>query len=202
VVVLGLNEGDEMTEGSKVTREQEALLDELLKGCESAEQIVGKNGLLEELQKRLMERALEGELTEHLGYEAHAAAGRGSGNSRNGRTKKRVQTSTSEFEIEVPRDRGGTFEPQLVKKRQRRLAGFDEKVIALYARGQTTREIQRELEELYGVEVSASLISRVTDAVLEDARSWQGRPLQSCYPIVYFDALFVKSRQEGVSCFS
>jgi transposase-like protein len=172
-------------------------LDELLEGCDSPEEILGKGGLLKELTKRLVERALEGEMVEHVGYKAHAAEGRGSGNSRNGKTRKRVQSEAGQFEIEVPRDRNGTFEPLLVKKRQRRLAGLDEKVISLYARGLSTREIQGELEELYGVEVSPGLISNVTDAVVEDLRGWQSRPLSSLYPIMYFDALFVKSRQEG-----
>ena len=182
---------------TKLTKEQESLLEELVRGCESPEQIVGEHGMLRELQKRFMEKALEAELTEHLGYERHALEGRGSGNSRNGKSKKLVKTATSEVEIEIPRDRVGDFEPQLIKKGQRRLAGFDDKVIFLYAQGLSTREIQRQLEELYGIEVSPALISRVTDAVLEDARAWQCRPLQSCYPIVYFDALFVKSRQDG-----
>lgn len=180
---------------------REALLDELLKDYEGdPKQILGKNGLLRQLQKALAERVLEGELTEHLGYRAHAAEGRGSGNARNGYGTKTVQTETDQFEIKVPRDRGGSFEPQLVGKRQRRLAGFDDKVIALYARGLTTREIQAQLEELYGIEVSPTLISTVTDAVLEEVQGWQARPLAPLYPILYFDALVVKSRAEGRVC--
>jgi transposase-like protein len=136
-------------------------------------------------------------MREHLGYEVHAAEGRGSGNSRNGKSGKTVQSESGQFEIEVPRDRNSTFEPQLVKKRQRRLEGFDDKVLSLYARGQSTREIQSQLEELYGVEVSPTLISNVTNGVLEEVRAWQSRPLSAVYPILYFDALFVKSRQEG-----
>lgn len=177
--------------------EQDALLDALLKGCSNPKEILGKHGLLDQLTKRLVERALSGEMTDHLGYDPHAAEGRGSGNSRNGKGKKRVQSPSGEFEIEVPRDRNGTFDPQIVPKRQRRIAGFDDKVLALYARGLSTREIQAELEELYGVEVSAGLVSNVTEAVLDDVRAWQGRPLSAVYPILYFDALFVKSRQEG-----
>ncbi len=182
---------------ASVTKEQEALLDALIAECKSPEEIVGKDGLMRELQKRLMERALSAELTEHLGYEPHAAEGRGSGNSRNGKTKKQVRTATRQIEVEVPRDREGTFEPKLVRKRQTRMPEFDDQVIALYARGQTTREIRSQLQELYGVEVSPSLISRVTDAVIEEFRAWQSRPLSRCYPVVYFDALFVKSRQGG-----
>lgn len=180
----------------KKTRQDE-LLDELLQGCSNPQGILEKNGLVDQLTKRLVERVLSGEMTNHLGYVPHAAEGRGSGNSRNGNGKKRVQSSAGEFEIEVPRDRNGTFEPVLVPKRQRRIAGFDDKVLALYARGLSTRDIQAELEELYGVEVSAGLISNVTEAVLDDVRAWQSRPLSAVYPIVYFDALFVKSRQEG-----
>lgn len=182
-------------EGSRAR--QDALLDELLQDCKEPKDILGKHGLLDQLTKRLVERALGAEMTDHLGYEPHAAEGRGSGNSRNGKGRKQVQSTVGEFEIEVPRDRNGTFEPRLVPKRHRRIAGFDDKVLALYARGLSTREIQAELVELYGVDVSAGLISNVTDAVWEDVRAWQGRPLSSVYPILYFDALFVKTRQEG-----
>lgn len=176
---------------------QDALLDELLTGCSNPQDILKKHGLVDQLTKRLVERVLGAEMTDHLGYEPHAAEGRGSGNSRNGKGKKLVQSSVGEFEIEVPRDRNGTYEPQMVPKRQRRIAGFDDKVLSLYSRGLSTREIQAELEELYGVEVSAGLISNVTEAVLDDVRAWQSRPLSPVYPILYFDALFVKSRQEG-----
>ena len=177
-------------------REVNELLDRLLEG-KTPEEIVGGGGLLDELTKRVMERALEGELTDHLGYEKHATEGRDGGNSRNGHTSKRVKTDTSEIEIDVPRDREGSFDPQLVRKRQRRLPGFDEKVIALYARGMTTREIQGHLKELYKVEISPSLVSAVTDAVLEDVKTWQGRPLEAVYPIVYLDAIHVKVRSQG-----
>ena len=177
-------------------REVNELLDRLVEG-KTPEEIVGGGGLLDELTKRVMERALEGELTDHLGYEKHATEGRDGGNSRNGHTRKRVKTDTSELEIEVPRDREGSFDPQLVRKRQRRLPGFDEKVIALYARGMTTREIQGHLKELYKVEISPSLVSAVTDAVLEDVKAWQGRPLEAVYSIVYLDAIHVKVRSQG-----
>lgn len=177
-------------------REVNELLDSLMEG-RSPEEIMGGGGLLDALTKRVMERVLEGELTDHLGYEKHAREGRNGGNSRNGRTRKRVKTDTSEFEIEVPRDRDSTFDPQFVRKGQRRLGGFDEKVIALYARGMTTREIQGHLKELYKVEVSPSLISAVTDAVLDDVKAWQGRPLDAVYPIVYLDAIHVKVRSRG-----
>ena len=179
------------------TARQDALLDELLKGCTHPKDILGEHGLLKQLTKRLVERALAAEMTAHLGYVPHAVEGRGSGNSRNGKQAKTLQTESGPLEIEVPLDRTGAFEPQLVPKRQRRLEGFDEKVLALYARGLSTRDIQGHLEELYGVEVSPTLISNVTEAVLEEVRAWQSRPLEAVYPILYFDALFVKSREAG-----
>lgn len=172
------------------------LLDELVKD-RNPEEILGEAGLLKQLTKRLVERALEGELTSHLGYEKNANKGKSTGNSRNGKGKKTVVGQTGEMEIEVPRDRNSDFEPQLVKKRQKRLVGFDEKVISLYARGMTTREIQGHLKELYDVEVSPTLISNVTDAVMDDAREWQNRPLEAVYPIVYLDAIHLKLRSSG-----
>ena len=170
------------------------LLDSLLEG-KTPEEILGDEGLLQDLTKRLVERALEGEMTAHLGYDKHAPEGRNRANSRNGHTAKRIRTGTSDLAIEVPRDRESSFEPQLVPKRRRRLPGFDEKVLALYARGMTTREIQGHLKDLYSVEVSPSLISAVTDAVLEDVEAWQSRPLDAFYPVVYLDALHLKMRQ-------
>jgi len=137
------------------------------------------------------------ELTDHLGYEPHESKGHGTGNNRNGKGEKTVQSETGAIDIKVPRDRNGSFEPKLIKKRQRRLEGFDDKVLALYSHGLSTRDIQGQLEELYGAEVSATLISNVTNAVMDDVRAWQSRPLSTVYPILYFDALFVKSRQEG-----
>jgi putative transposase len=182
----------------KTDREKEvdALLDELLKGHKPAD-ILNEGGLVQDLTKRLVERALEGEMTDHLGYEKHASEGRNGGNSRNGKGRKRIKTGTDDHEIEVPRDRDGSFEPMLVPKGRRRLPGFDDKVIALYARGMTTREIQDGLREIYGVEVSPSLISAVTDSVLEDVKAWQSRPLEAIYPIVYLDAIHVKMRSSG-----
>ena len=181
-----------------MTREktkEDALLDELLKDYSDPQEILGENGLLKVLQKKLVERALEAELSHHLGYEANDKAS--GSNRRNGRGHKTVQSDTGQFAIEVPRDREGSFEPQIVKKRQRRLAGFDEQVLSLYSGGLSTREIQCQLEELYGVEVSPTLISNVTDAVLDEVKAWRSRPLSVVYPIVYFDALMVKSRQDG-----
>ena len=172
------------------------MLDELVKG-KSPDELLGKGGVLKQLTKRFVERALEGEMSTHLGYDKNASEGKNTGNSRNGRTSKQVKADFGEVEIEVPRDRNGDFEPQLVKKGQRRLPGFDDKVISLYARGMTTREIQGHLHELYDVEVSPALISNVTDVVLDEAKQWQNRPLEALYPLVYLDAIHLKLRSSG-----
>jgi len=174
------------------------LIDQLLATVEDPSEILGKGGLLKQLTKAVVERVLEAELTEHLGYDKHDPSGAGSGNSRNGKTNKKLLTDKGRVGIDVPRDRAGTFEPQLVKKHQRRLEGFDDKVISLYARGMTVREIQGHLLELYGTEVSPDLISRATSAVLEDVRAWQTRPLDAVWPIVYLDGIVVKVRDHGV----
>ena len=174
------------------------LLDELLANYSKPEDLTGEDGLFKQLKKALIERALGAELTEHLGYEKGDPAGRGSGNSRNGTSSKRLLTEDGEAEISVPRDRAGSFEPQLVAKGQTRFDGFDDKILSLYARGMTVREIQGHLSELYGIDVSPDLISRVTDAVLEEVREWQNRPLDPVYPVIFFDALRVKIRGEGL----
>jgi putative transposase len=173
------------------------LLDELLKDYQKPEDLLGDNGLLQQLTKALVERALQGELTHHLGYEKHSSAGDNTGNSRNGTTPKTVRGKRGQVQIDVPRDRNAEFEPQLVKKGQTRFDGLDEKVISLYARGMTQREIQGHLEEIYGVEISPGLISTVTDAVLDEVRAWQARPLDAVYPILYLDALQVKVKSQG-----
>src|SRR5436190_8004459 len=174
----------------------ETALDELLSG-KTTEEIVGQNGLLKQLTKALVERAMNAELSHHLGYEKHSAEGRGSGNNRNGKSRKKVQGDFGAVEIEVPRDRNGTYDPKIIPKHERRFAGFDQKILSMYARGMTTRDIQAHLEEIYGVEVSPTLISQVTDAVMEEVRAWQHRPLDPIYMIVYLDALIVKMRHEG-----
>src|SRR5437588_2652428 len=153
------------------------LVDELLAGAKTEEEIVGPGGLLSQLTKRLVERAMEVELTDHLGYEPHQEPPGGVGNTRNGSTPKTLSTEHGPVGIRTPRDRDGSFEPKLVRKRQRRFEGFDEKILALYARGMSTRDIEAHLRELYGVSVGRDLISRVTDAVLEDVRAWQMRTL-------------------------
>jgi len=173
------------------------LLDELLKGYERPEDLLGEEGIIQELTKRLLERALEGEMTDHLGYGKHAPEGKGTGNSRNGHGDKTVTGKSGKMKLKVPRDRRSEFEPRIVGKRQKRFDGFDDRIISLYARGMTVREIQGHLHELYKVEVSPALISTVTDAVLDDVRAWQSRPLDPVYPIVYLDAIMVKSRQDG-----
>jgi len=175
------------------------ILDQLLAGGSlKPEDLAGADGLFGRLKKALLERALGAELTHHLGYEKGDPAGRGTGNSRNGTSSKALLTNDGEIEIEVPRDRAGTFEPVIIAKGQTRFDGFDEKIISLYGRGMTVREIQGHLAELYGTEVSPDLISKVTDAILEEVRDWQSRPLEPVYPVIFFDALRVKIRDEGL----
>jgi putative transposase len=173
------------------------LIDKLLEDYEKPEDVIGENGLLKQLTKAVVERAMEAELTHHVGYAKHERTGGESKNKRNGSSPKKLQGDFGEVEIAVPRDRDGTFEPQIVPKHERRFAGFDDKIISMYARGMTTREIQGHLEEIYGVNVSPTLISEVTDAVQAEVRDWQNRPLEPLYPIVYLDALMVKMRHEG-----
>jgi putative transposase len=173
------------------------LIDEMLKGHSTVEEIAGENGLLKQLTKAIVERALQAELTTHLGYERHSPEGHGSGNSRNGASSKRLKGEFGSLEIAVPRDRQANFEPQLVAKGQTRWHGFDDRILSLYARGMTTREIQGHLEEIYQVEVSPTLISNVTEAVIDEVRAWQARPLDAVYAIVYLDALVVKMRVDG-----
>jgi putative transposase len=173
------------------------LIDELLAGARTEQEIAGRGGLLGQLTKRLVERAMEVELTDHLGYEPHQEPPGGTGNTRNGSTSKTLITESGEVRVDTPRDRAGTFEPQIVRKRQRRFEGFDDKILALYARGMSTRDIEAHLEEIYGVKVGRDLISKVTDAVMDDVRSWQTRPLEDVYPVVFLDALVLKIRDGG-----
>ena len=173
------------------------LIDELLKGYQNPEEITGESGLLKRLTKAILERALESEMTHELGYEKHSLVGRNGGNSRNGKSRKKLQTDYGEMEIEVPRDREGEFEPRMVQKGQRRFTGFDDKILSMYGRGMTTRDIQGHLEEIYGVEVSPELISTVTDGIISEVKEWQSRPLAGLYPIVFFDAIVLKVRDEG-----
>ena len=175
----------------------DSVVDELLDGASTEEEIVGPGGLLSQLTKRLVERALEVEVTDHVGYERHHEPPGGAQNTRNGSTRKTLTTEHGPVEIATPRDRDGSFEPKLVRKRQRRFEGFDEKILALYSRGLSTRDIERYLRELYGVSVGRDLISRVTDAVMDDARAWQQRPLEDVYPVVFLDCMVLKIRDGG-----
>ena len=172
-----------MAIGSTITPE---LLDQLLANYEKPEDLTGDDGLFKRLKTALIERALGAELTEHLGYEKGDSAGRGSGNSRNGASSKTILTEDGEIAIAVPRDRAGSFEPQLIAKGQTRFDGFDGKILSLYARGMTVREIQGHFAEVYGADVSPDLVSRVTDAVLDEVREWQNRPLDPVYPAVEY----------------
>lgn len=173
----------------------DTLVDQLMASGASPRELLQTNGLLKQLVGRIVERSLTAELTEHLGYEKNGE--RPATNARNGSSSKTLVTDVGQVEVEIPRDREGSFEPQLVAKHQRRLEGFDEKVLALYGRGMSTREIQGFLEEIYGTEVSPTLISRVTDAVNADVELWRARRLERLYPIVYLDGLVVKIRNEG-----
>jgi len=170
------------------------VVDELLAGARGEDEIVGPGGLLAQLTKRLVERAMEVELTDHLGYEPHLEPPGGAGNARNGSTPKTLITEHGPVQIDTPRDRNGSFEPQIVRKRQQ---GFDEKILALYSRGLSTRDIEAHLAEIYGVKVGRDLISRVTDAVMDDARAWQTRPLEDVYPVVFLDCMVLKIREGG-----
>jgi putative transposase len=173
------------------------LVDELLAGAKTEEEVVGPGGLLSQLTKRLVERAMEVELTDHLGYEPHQEPPGGVGNTRNGGTPKTLMTEHGPVEIKTPRDRDGSFAPKIVRKRQRRFEGFDEKILALYSRGLSTRDIETHLADIYGVKVGRDLISRVTEEVIEDARAWQQRPLDDLYPVLFLDALVLKIRDGG-----
>jgi putative transposase len=173
------------------------LLDDLMKNYRKPEDLIGENGLLKQLTKALIERAMKTEMTAHLGYVKHEPAGKKSGNSRNGNSKKTIKGEFGNLEIAVPRDRNSTFEPVIVPKGETRFTGFDDKIISMYARGMTTRDIQAHLQEMYGVEVSPTLVSQVTDAITEEITLWQSRPLEEVYPIMYLDAVRVKVRHNS-----
>ena len=178
-------------------RISDELIDELLAGASTEEEIAGPGGLLADLTKRLVERAMEVELTEHVGYESHCEPPGGAGNQRNGTTPKTLITEHGKVQVDAPRDRDGSFQPKIVRKRQRRFVGFDEKILALYSRGLSTRDISAHLQEIYGVNVSRELISKVTDAVMDDVREWAKRPLEDIYPIVFLDCMVLKVREGG-----
>ncbi len=173
------------------------LIDQLLSGYKKPEDLIGENGLLKQLTKALIGRALQAEMTEHLGHDKYATVSNLTGNARNGKSNKTLKGEFGELLIEIPRDREGSFEPQLISKHQTRWTGFDDKIISLYSRGMTVREIQGHLIEMYGAEISPTLISSVTDAVMEDVKQWQSRPLDAVYPVIYLDCIHVKIRDAG-----
>lgn len=172
------------------------IIDELIKNYKKPQDLLGEGGILKQLQKAILERVLEGEMTTELGYEKHDPKGNNSGNSRNGYSEKVIKCTEGEIPIQVPRDRNGEFSPQIIPKHQTRFEGFDDKIISLYARGMTTRDIQAQLQELYGVEVSATLISNVTNEVIDEVKAWQARPLDKIYPVVYLDAMIIKINED------
>ena len=174
------------------------LIDALLADYKKPEDLIGENGLLKQLTKRLVERALQAEMAQHLGHAKNDSVANASGNTRNGKSKKTIKVEIGELPLEITRDRHGRFEQQNIHKHQTRWDGFDAKILSLYARGMTVREIQSHLEEMYGAEVSPTLISSVTEAVMDDAKAWQSRPLDAVYPIVYLDCIHVKVRDGGV----
>ncbi len=187
----------EMVERPDGERISDEVIDELLAGAQTEEEIAGPGGLLGRLTKRLIERAMEVELTDHLGYEPHQEPPGGVGNTRNGTSPKTLVTEHGRVPIDAPRDRDGSFSPRIVRKRQRRFEGFDDKILALYSRGMSTRDISAHLEEIYGVEVGRDLISKVTDGVMDDVRAWSQRPLEDVYPVIFLDAMVLKIRENG-----
>jgi putative transposase len=174
------------------------VLDQLLKDWGGPAGLLGDQGLLKQLTAALVQRAMDAELSHHVGYERGETPPDNQTNRRNGKSKKRVRTEHGSMEVSVPRDREGTFSPEILPKHQRHFNGFDDKILSMYARGMSTRDIRAHLEEIYGVEVSPELISHVTDAVVDELRGWQNRPLDTTYLIVYLDALVAKIRDKGV----
>jgi transposase-like protein len=193
-----------MVMARKKKEKEKDIIDQMLNTIDfrglTQDEVVGQGGLIKQLTGRILQRALEAEMTEHLGYEKNSNAGDNSGNSRNGHTEKTVLLENQSAVIEVPRDRNGTFEPVIMPKHEKRVPLFNDQIISLYSFGMTDRDIKAHLEKIYNVEVSPDLISRVTNAVLDEVREWQSRPLEKSYAIVYLDALKVKGREEGKSC--
>ena len=193
-----------MVMARKKPPKEKDILDQILDTIDfrglTQDEVVGQDGLIKQLTGRILQKALEAEMTEHLGYEKNSNAGDNSGNSRNGHTEKTVLLENQSATIEVPRDRAGTFEPIIVPKHERRVPLFNNQIISMYGRGMSDQEIQGHLEEIYNVEASRDMISRVTNAVLEEVREWQNRPLEKTYAIVYLDAIRVRGREDGKSC--
>lgn len=186
-----------MAKQSPQDKRKQELIDELLTDYDGPESFWGESGLFAQLKKRIVERALDAEMDDHLGYSKHDPSGKNSGNSRNGRGKKTVVLGSDQVDLAPPRDRNSSFEPQLIPKGQRYFAGFNDQIIAMYARGMSVRDIQGCLLEMYQVDVSEGLISQATDAVMEEVKAWQSRPLDDIYPIVFLDGIVVKCRQDG-----
>jgi transposase-like protein len=193
-----------MVMARKKKEKEKDIIDQLLDNIDfrglTQEEVVGQDGLIKQLTGRILQRALEAEMTEHLGYEKNSNAGNNSGNSRNGYTEKTVLLENQSAAIEVPRDRNGTFEPIIVPKHEKRVPLFNDQIISMYSFGMSDRDIRTHLEKIYNVEVSPDLISRVTNAALEEVREWQNRPLEKSYAAVYLDALRVRAKEDGKSC--
>jgi transposase-like protein len=181
----------------KLTPEIIKQLEEDLAQAKTYNDLMGKNGAIKKLIKSSLENILESELSEHLGYEKYSPEGNNSGNSRNGKTHKSVKTDEGMIDLEIPRDRNSSFDPVIVKKYEKTLGPIEDKIISMYAKGMTTRDIQSHVEEMYGLEVTAATVSRITDSIVVHAKEWQSRPLSEIYPIVFFDAIHYKVRQEG-----
>lgn len=181
----------------KLTPEMIKQLEKDLSKAKSYEDLMGKNGAIKKLIKSTLENMLDEELSEHLGYDKHSPEGRNSGNNRNGKTHKSIKTDEGMIDLEIPRDRNSSFDPVIVKKYEKTLGPIEDKIISMYAKGMTTRDIQSHVEEIYGLEVTSSTISRITDSIISHAKEWQSRVLAEIYPIVFFDAIHYKVREDG-----
>ena len=181
----------------KLTPEMIQQLESDLSKAKTYEDLMGKNGAIKKLIKSSLENLLETELTEHLGYDKNSPEGNNSGNNRNGKTYKTIKTDEGQIELTIPRDRNATFDPIIVKKYEKTLGPIEDKIISMYSKGMTTRDIQSHVEELYGLEVSPTTISNITDSIVVHAKEWQNRPLAEIYPIVFFDAIHYKVREDG-----
>jgi len=186
-----------MAKQTQQEKQNEKLIDELLKDYDGPESFWGESGIFAQLKKKIVERSLDAEMDDHLGYSKHDPKGNNSGNSRNGRGKKTVIIDSDQVQLTPPRDRNGDFEPQLIPKGKKYFKGFNDKIIAMYARGMSVRDIQACLLEMYHVDVSAGLISQATEGIMEEVKAWQNRPLDEVYPIVFLDCIVVKCRQDG-----
>jgi transposase-like protein len=181
----------------KLTPEMIKQLEKDLSKAKSYDDLMGHNGAIKKLLKSSLENLLDAELSDHLGYEKHSPVGNNNGNSRNGKTHKSIRSDQGEIELSIPRDRNSTFDPVVVKKYEKTLGPIEDKIISMYAKGMTTRDIQSHVEEIYGLEISPTMVSNITDSIVVHAKEWQSRPLAEVYPIVFFDAIHYKVRQDG-----